>query len=208
MKNFDSIVSDRRSVRKYKAEKPDESLIRLMLQSACCSPSPSHSQPVRYVLMESESLKHTIHQAMINGRDRLLEKQESIGAPKKIAHVINAYFRFSEFMVNAPYLFAVGTKKYTTFSDRLIQAGILSENPKGHSDADITTGLSLSAFILKGAELGIGTCILTGPLVYIPDLSHMIHPDLRITCFVSAGFADEEPARLTRISVEDLCLRM
>jgi nitroreductase len=208
VKAFDSIVSERRSIRKYKDVKPEESLIRQMLQCACYAPSPSHSQPVRYILLESDSLRQEIWQAMKDGRDRFLERQAALGASKKVANVINAYFRFSEFMFGAPYLFAVGTESYTSFSRRMVEAGILSEDHKGYTDADITTGLSLSLFIHKGVELGISTCILTAPFVYIPDLSRRINPNLRITCFVSAGFADEAPPHLERISVEDLCLRM
>jgi nitroreductase len=62
--------------------------------------------------------------------------------------------------------------------------------------------------MLKGAELGVGTCILTAPFVFIPDLSKSIHPDIRVTCFVTAGHPAENPRPLTRISVEDLCLTL
>jgi nitroreductase len=145
---------------------------------------------------------------LVEGKDRFLEILGSTNGGKAPKNLVKTYFRYADFMVKAPLLFAVGTIRARSFSDRLIEAGVLSENPKGFSDADISTGLALSAFMLKGAELGIGTCILTAPFVFIPDLSKSIHPDIRITCFVTAGYPAESPKPLPRISVEDLCLTL
>ena len=202
---MDEIIRKRRSIRKYRAEKPDESLIRAMVESACFAPSPSHSQPVRFFRIENETLKKNLLEFMEKGRDRLLGTLESKGGDRRTKNLITTYFRFAGFMFQAPCLFAVGTVKTRSLSSRLIEAGVLSENPKGHSDEDISTGLALSTFMLKGAELGVGTCVLTAPFVYIPDLSEKIAADARITCFVTAGYPDEQPGPLTRIGVDDLC---
>ncbi len=203
---LDEILRKRRSVRAYQPEKPARALINAMLDSARYAPSPSHTQPVRFLLIESEIVRTGLHQKLVDGKDRFLAAIDPNQAVKSPKNLIRSYFRFAEFMISAPYLFAVGTVKTPSFSDRLIAAGVLRENPKGFSDADITTGLSLSAFMLKGAELGVGTCILTAPFVYIPDLSKMLHPDVRVTCFVTAGFPAETPTPLSRIPLEDLCL--
>lgn len=202
---FDEIIRLRRSIRSYKSETPDPALVNAMLESASFSPSPSHAQPVRFLMIKSEETRKNLHRWLLDGRNRFLETLESHNGGKSPKNLVKTYFRFAEFMVNAPLLFAVGTIRTQSFSDRLIEAGVLKENPKGFSDTDISTGLSLSAFMLKGTELGIGTCILTSPFVYIPELSKKIHPDIRLTCFVTAGYPDESPKPLSRISVEDLC---
>lgn len=205
---FDEIIRLRRSIRAYKNEIPAPDLINAMLESACYTPSPSHTQPVRFLLVRSDEKKHHLHRMLVEGKDQFLEILGRNNGGKTPKNLVKTYFRFAEFMVKAPLLFAVGTIRTRSFSDRLIEAGVLSENPKGFSDADITTGLALSAFMLKGAELGIGTCILTAPFVFIPDLSKSIHPDIRVTCFVTAGYPAESPTPLTRISVEDLYLTL
>lgn len=205
---FDEIIRLRRSIRAYKNETPAPALINAMLESACYTPSPSHTQPVRFLLVKSEEKRKCLHRMLVEGKDRFLEILGSNNGGKAKKNLVKTYFRFAEFMVKAPLLFAVGTIRTSSFSDRLIEAGVLAENPKGFSDADITTGLALSAFMLKGAELGIGTCILTAPFVFIPNLSKSIHPDIRVTCFVTAGYPAESPKPLARISVEDLCLTL
>lgn len=202
---FDEIIRLRRSIRSYKSETPAPALVNAMLESASFAPSPSHTQPVRFLIINSEETRKNLHSWLLDGRDRFIEIVESQNGGKSPKNLIKTYFRFAEFMVNAPLLFAVGTIRVRSFSDRLIEAGVLKENPKGFSDVDISTGLALSAFMLKGAELGIGTCILTAPFVFIPELSKKIHPDIRITCFVTAGYPAESSKPLSRISVEDLC---
>lgn len=209
MMTFDHIIENRRSIRKYKGEKPDPSLISAMLSRVRFAPSPSHSEPVRFLSIESDEVKEALKTAMVRGRDRFLEEYEALSAPKQIRNLIRAYYRFSEFMFHAPYLFAVGTKHVPSLSDRLKDAGITLPYSKGFSDRDLTTGLALSHFILKGSELGIATCILTGPIVFMGDVSPIIGcPDLRITCFVTAGFADETPPQLNRLPVDELCRRV
>jgi len=205
---FDEIIRLRRSIRAYKNETPSPALINAMLESASYAPSPSHTQPVRFLLVISEEKKQNLHRMLVEGKDRFLEIIGRTNDGKTPKNLVKTYFRYADFMVKAPLLFAVGTIQTRSFSDRLIEAGVLTENPKGFSDSDISTGLALSAFMLKGAELGIGTCILTAPFVFIPDLSKSIHPDIRVTCFVTAGYPAESPKPLARISVEDLCLTL
>jgi len=203
---FDEIIRSRRSIRVYRDEIPDDRLVTAMLESASFAPSPSHSQPVRFILIRSQHLKDDLHRMLTQGKDRFLRIIEEKNLGKNPKNLVRAYSRFADFMVTAPLLFAVGTVKVRSFSDRLIEAGVLDENPKGTWDADISTGLALSAFMLKATELGLGTCVLTAPFVFIPNLSHHIHPDIRVTCFVTAGYLAETPRALERISVEDLCL--
>lgn len=203
--NFDQIIQARRSIRQYKKEKPDRSFIDRMLECARLAPSPSHSEPVRYLLIESESRRDALRTEMTLGKDRFLAENDDRGGSKKTRNLIRAYYRFSEFMFNAPYLFALGTIPVNTLSDRLRDAGRTIPNNKSHQDLDISTGLSLSAFMLKGAELGIATCVLTAPLVYIRNVSDILDADLRITCFVTAGYADENTRPLERIRLEELC---
>lgn len=205
MLTFDQIIEKRRSIRRYLDEAPPREIIDRMLASARLAPSPSHSQPVRYVLIESEAMRTALGERMIQGRDRLLAENEALGAPKKIRNLIRAYFRFSEFMFSAPFLFALGTQTVTTLESRLRDAGLTVAHLKQTRDLDLSTGLSLSAFLLKGAELGIATCVLTAPLIYMGPVSDLLGKDLRINCFVTAGFADEQPRPLQRITVEELC---
>lgn len=202
--SFDELISKRRSIRKYKPEKPEWGLIELMLQSATYAPSPSNIQPVRFVGIESEDVRKKLRLKMIQGKESFLDTIEEKRGTKKIRNYVNAYFRFSEFMFSAPWLFAVGTKNALSFSDRLTESGLFHDKLKKNSDLDISTGLALKGFILKGEELGLGTCILSAPLVYMSDAGSLIDESLRMTCFITVGFPDETPAHIQRKSVSDI----
>ena len=67
----------------------------------------------------------------LKGKDFFLKRLEKSGGNKKIKNKINAYFRFSEFMFNAPYLFAVGVKSFESLSDILLNANILPSDKNG-----------------------------------------------------------------------------
>jgi nitroreductase len=80
-----------------------------MLESASYAPSPSHTQPVRFLLVKSEEKKHHLHRMLVEGKDRFLEILGSTNGGKAPKNLVKTYFRYADFMVKAPLLFAVGT---------------------------------------------------------------------------------------------------
>lgn len=203
---LDRLINGRRSIRRYTDAMPDAEWIEKMIYSAGRAPSPSNSQPVRFVLIKSKRIRDDIQHAMASGKDRLIQDLESRGGSKRVRNWINAYYRFSEFMFHAPMLFAVGiTASPGGLSEKLAEAGILKQPDSKQTDLDITVGLALKGFILKGQELGLGSCILTAPLVFIPDIDAILETrDIHIKCFVTVGFADEKPGFLEKRGVSHI----
>ncbi len=208
---LDLLLSSRQSVRKFKPEIIAESDIRSMIRCALQSPSPSNSQPVRFINIESALAREQLRQEMAAGLYRLENKAGRIAKPKKLKNVIHYYWRYSQFMLNAPLLLAVGTLGHEkNLAARFEQAGVPIEDSGPGSGltwagADITTGFALAAFILKGEILGIKSCILTAPLMFIRDTSFLAPDrDLRLTCFVAAGYPDEQPDKPPRLRVDEV----
>ena len=185
---------------------PPAELIDSMIFCAIGAPSPSNSRPVRFIRIASKQKKDDLHKAMAAGRKDFLQALEAVRRPKKLRNWINAYYRFSEFIFDAPLLFAVGTiTPATGFSTQLIEAGILKAHDRKDTELDISLGLGLKGFLLKARELGLGTCILTAPLIFISDINQILGiDDIRIKCLVTAGFPDEDPRMPRRISVGDV----
>ncbi len=201
---LDSLLADRRSIRKYRETMPPEAHIEKMVESAAHAPSPSNSQPVRFVRIASAPARKKLFRAMEKGKETLLERLGDKKGVKRVKNAVNVYWRFSEFMFSAPLLFAVGTVTARNgFSKRLLDAGLLEEDLRSRRDNDITAGLALKGFLLKGEELGVGTCVLTAPLSFIDDINGVLGTnDLDINCLVTAGFPDEEPVSPGRKSVD------
>lgn len=197
---LDTLIQGRRSIRKYRDELPPEEWIKKMILAAMKAPSPTHSQPVRFIRILSPALKDQIRGTMEQGRERLLEAIQDAPSSKRLKNWVNAYFRFSEFMFHAPVLFAVGTTStFVSLSERLFKAGMREQGHKKHRDVDIAVGLALKGYLLKGEELGLGSCILTAPLIFMED-PETVFPlkGIEIKCFLTTGYPAEEPDYLKR----------
>ena len=203
---LEDLISKRRSIRKYKPEEPPKEWIKSMLHCALMAPSPSNSQPVRFFRISSTGKRENLYHALASGKQEFLRAIQPMEEKKRLKNWINTYYRFSEFMFNAPLLFAVGTiASYKSFSKRMFDEGILRYDRREETSLDITVGLALKGFILKGEELGLGTCILTGPLVFIPNVEDILSiNDIRIKCFIITGFPDEKPDMPQRKAISEI----
>ncbi len=207
---IEKIIRKRRSIRKYKSEVPSQGWIEAIISCAAMAPSPSNSQPVRFYRILSDEVRDKLHEVMTERRRELLEILDQKGGAKKTRNLINAYFRYSEFMFDAPVILAVGTVMgHETFSGKLREAGILPpETIRGETDLDISIGLALQSLMLKSEAIGLGTCILTGPLAFLPEVEKVLGIEgVRVKCFITVGFPDESPdpverKRLSEIYIE------
>ncbi|MEN6318806.1 MAG: nitroreductase family protein [Syntrophaceae bacterium] len=203
---LDILIYGRRSIRKYKEEHPPEEWIKKMILAAMQAPSPTNSQPVRFIRLISPQVKENLHQAMVRGRERLLDAIKDSSSSKRLKNWVNAYFRFSEFMFNAPALFAVGTTlTFVSLSERLFRAGMMEQGHKKHRDVDIAVGLALKGYLLKGEELGLGSCILTAPLIFVEEPEKILSVEkIDIKCFVTTGYPDEEAGYIKKKALNEI----
>ncbi len=206
MPSLDELLTERRSIRKYKAVSPPEVWIEQMLRLAVMAPSSGNSQPVRFVGITSPEKKSALQAAMAKGKQRLLQEAVTSDKPKKLRNWVNAYYRFSDFMFDAPLLLAVGTvAALDGFSGTLTDAGLIAQAKRLKTDADIAVGLALQGLLLKAQELGLGSCILTAPLIFISDAEEIIGlTDMEIKCFLTLGFPDEKPAAPKKKGLADI----
>src|SRR3989304_8220191 len=168
MSLLDELTTARRSIRKYRTEMPPATSIEEMLRLALHAPSSGNSQPVRFIRINSGSVKALLREDMEAGLSRFLQAAIASKQPKKLRNWINAYYRFSQFMFDARLLMAVGTvNALSGFYRRLSENGINIPAKRWETDMDIAVGLALQGVILKGLELGLGTCILKAPLAFM-----------------------------------------
>jgi nitroreductase len=201
---LDDLVFQRRSVRKYKSDPLPPSWVEAMLRCAHQAPSPSNSQPVRFVHIVSPHLKDALKEALVSGHRRFIERHRAMHGPARLRNWINAYLRFAEFMFSAPVLLAVGTYTGTEgFSSKLAAAGLMDAPVRHALDVDMTVGLALNGLLLKAQSLGVGSCILTAPLVFIEGVEDLLHLEkIAVKCFVTLGMAAERPKSPGRIPLD------
>ncbi len=197
---IEKIIRKRRSIRKYKADLPPQGWIEAIVSCAAMAPSPSNSQPVHFVRIGSDRIRQKLFDVMYKRRDELLDILDAKNGTKRTRNLINAYFRYAEFMFFAPVILAAGTVTTNeSFSTKLAAADLIPEDPRGETDLDISVGLAVKGLLLKSEALGLGTCVLTAPLAFLPEVEKILGLEkIRIKCFITVGFPDEEPSKVER----------
>lgn len=206
MTALDSLICSRRSVRKYRKEIPPPELIEAMVACALQAPSPANRQPVRFFRIVRPEVRETLRSAMEGGCRTRLATAEERGASEILKNVLANYFRFLQFMFDAPVLFAVGTAPARrSVAGKLYSSGILAGDSRTSSDDDLSVGLAVMEWMLKGVELGLGSCILTAPLFYLDSPEELLGiSPVTLKCFLTLGFPDETPALLKKKDLSDI----
>jgi nitroreductase len=202
----EELVYQRRSIRRYRRDAVPEAWIQAMLSCALQAPSPANSQPVRFIRIQSRDCRDKLRQALESGHRRLLADHRAAAAPARLRNWINAYHRHCAFMDTAPVLLAVGIDTAVKgFARRLKQAGLMASDHLSQSGMEISVGLALQGLLLMAQALGVGSCILTAPLVFIPDVEMVLGVEgLAVKCFVTLGLADEAPTAPERLPLRDV----
>lgn len=200
---IDDLLLRRRSIRKFKPDDPPGEWIEGMVLCGARAPSPSHSQPVRFVRVMSAPAKERLRAAMAEGRQRLLQNIAQAGGAKRARNYVTSYFRFSEFMFDAPVLMCLGTGPHAARDFKGIAE--LDDPGRRRRDLDITVGLAAKGYLLKGEDLGLASCILTAPLLYASRPEDVLGIEgLDIRCFIVSGWPAEEPAPLERKPLSEI----
>lgn len=200
----ENLIFQRRSIRKYQDQRLPEEWIEALLRCAHQAPSPSNRQPVRFVRIESAACIERLKQALAQGHEDLLVRHRAVGGPARLRNRINVYHRYAGTMFQAPHLMAVGVNTETKgFADHLAAGGLDTRGLTSSTDLDMTVGLALQALMLKAQALGVGSCILTAPLVFIDDPMHLLGLELmKINCFLTLGLPAETPRPPERLPLD------
>ena len=194
MSPFDKLVAKRRSIRRYRAEMPPDEMILAMVRAALEAPSPSNSQPVRFIRLLSDRLRELLREGVAAKREELLGIAETAGRPKWMRNRIRFYSRYMDFMFDAPVLMAVATLRpqerpagpeglFGPRANRLRRANL-----------SVSAGLALMSYLLKGEELGLGSCILSSPLLFLDEPEALLELEgMDLICFITTGYPAEEP---------------
>jgi nitroreductase len=197
---FNDVINQRRSIRRFKNELVPDSLLRELLNAGRLAPSGLNVQPWRYILVKSEEYR------------------------KKIAQAI-----FSKHAANAPALIicCADIRAFSTLPVRineLNEAGAFSDTPRENSNYDdllnitidhdvlrtnlaLNTAISIDHILLKATDLGLGSCWLGA--FDESKIKEMAGLDeyYNVIAIVAVGYPDQAPPPRPRLSVEEILIR-
>ncbi len=203
------LLHRRRSQRSYLPDRPPRSWLEDIIRCGRTAPSPSNSQPVRVRWIDSEQCRNELANALADQRGELLKEHAAAGGAKRNRNYIRVYYRYSEFMFSAPWLLLVGTVPTAPGFAGLMAAAGLRRAENSPADQDITVGLFVSAMLLRATELGLDSCVLTAPLVFLePEKKLSIFERFQPKCFVTLGYGEKIPPKPTRLKVTEILERV
>ncbi len=196
--NLLSLMRERRSVRRFRAEPLPAGTLERLLEAARWAPSASNRQPFRFLAIEDAASRtrmvDLVRQAVQENLGKLAEHERGPAA---------AYAENFVGFENAPLVLA------TTFRNR----NPLAERLALPADWDVGAVSSASAAImnllLAAHALGLGACWMTGPLVAAPRLEAFlgVPTGWRLSAIIPVGLAAETPAAPARRTVSQLLVR-
>ena len=202
---FDDIVLGRRSIRRYKPLIPPDEAIEAMVRAAMAAPSPSNTQPIRFIRLQSPHFRELLREAMLQKQAKLRSLAESSGRPKWMRNRISFYNRYMAFLFDAPVLMAVTTmrpkdlvsEQETMFGPELERLRIMNLH--------MTSGLAVMNYLLKGESLGLGSCIMSAPLIFLDEPEKLLGlEEMEMICFITTGYPDEEAKPISRKTMEEV----
>jgi nitroreductase len=199
---IEDAIRSRRSVRRYKPDKPPRELLEKLLEMAACAPSASNKQPWRFFVAED---------APTIGRmaDAVQAAVERIGrhvAPQ-FADAWRAYGDYFVRFREAPVVIVPTFRELVVLSNLVDEAtGAADRETIGMMEFNsglISTSLAIQNLMLYAHAAGLGSSCMTGPLVAVGEIKAILRipQSWRIAACVPVGYPAEAPQPVGRKAV-------
>ncbi len=192
------LIRLRRSIRRFSDRAVSrEDLVRL-LEAARWAPSNHNRQPWRFLVIEDKQQISHLAETVSRG---LSEKMKAL--PETAAAHAGEFIHYATCFSTAPVLLAVLHKQPVSVSAPVL-AGL--KNPDLVSGEPLSAAMAVQNLLLAAQALGLGTCVLTGPLLVQDALAEAL--DLpaghNLTCLVALGHPAESPPPPRRKAIEQI----
>ena len=188
------LMKSRRSIRRFKSERPGREVIEQLIEAAVTAPSASNKQPWRFLIVTNESIQRRLGESIRAAVDRVASHVEP-----SFEEAFRAYGDYFTRFENAPVLIVPLCRPMnllTRMVDEKLapsdRAAILNMEERS---GVVSTSLAFQNILLRAHELGLGASGMTGPLIAGDDLREILSvPDSwEIVAFIPVGFPDEQP---------------
>ena len=201
MNNYEellNLIRSRRSIRRFLDRPVSRADLMRLFEAASWAPSNHNRQPWRFLVIEDRLQIAGLADAV--GR-ALSVKMKSL--PESASAYVGEFVHYATFFSNAPVLLVVLHKQPVSVSAPVL-VGL--KNPDLVSGEPLSVAMAVQNLLLAAQTLGLGTCVLTGPLLVqdalIEALALPAGHDL--TCLVAVGHPAESPPPPQRKTIEQI----
>jgi len=198
---IDELMRARRSVRRFRPAVPDAALVTELVTAAVTAPSASNQQPWRFLALRSPARIAALAAAV---REAVAATAPHV-APDWRAEFERYAASFSHF-ADAP-LVLVALWRPPRLLGRLLAEGAPAELRARVAELEHTSGLvsvslAVGQLLLAATARGLGSCVLTGPLLAGEALAAALPlpSGWRVAAAVALGYPAEAPPATPRKS--------
>jgi nitroreductase len=195
--SFLSFVESRRSIRKYTDQKVDRKKIEQLIKASSWAPSNHNRQGWKFIVFEDTQEIRILAQKTREFIKTLLHQ-----IPNLVAGKAEELIYFSGAFDQAPVLILAMHKKSPAVGKGVID---LATSNLASGEA-LSTAMACQNLILAAKTMGLGTCIMTAPLLAgevwksLDNLPLGFEP----TCLIAVGYPDEAPQIPRRKKLEHI----
>ena len=196
---IDDAIRSRRSIRRYKPERPARALLEKLVELAACAPSASNKQPWRFFVADDAATIARMADAVQQAVQRIACHVEPAFNEAFLAY--GDYFvRFRE----APVVIVPAFRELVVLSS-LVDSAIAQRDRELIRSMEFGSGLmsaslAVQNLMLYAHSLGLGSSCMTGPLIAAPEIKALLRiPDSwQVAACVPVGYPAESPASAGR----------
>lgn len=198
-KKIIEIIKSRRSIRQFKSKPVNEHTIRALIDAARYAPSNSNRQPWKFLVVTSLALKNRMASETI----KEWKKRVSV-LDEDIRGDIERYGSNFGFFVKAPVVIVALYKKPSLIAEKI--AGKRNNNKACFSGEVVSTSMAVQNLLLMAQALGLGACVMTGPLIAEDKIKKMLKvaSHHNICCIIPVGWPVKLPLAVPRKSVNEI----
>lgn len=194
-----ALLSERRSVRRFKPERPPREVIEALMASAVTAPSASNKQPWRFLIVQRRELIDAMATAVRAAVERIARAIDP--AFEESFRAYGDYFTRFE---TAPLTIVPLFRPLTVLSNMIPHEDVRAIRAMERDSGLIGTSLAIQNLLLAAHAAGLGASGMTGPLVAMKELRELLHvpPSWEIAALIPVGYPDETPSPTARKSLE------
>lgn len=193
----------RRSIRRYRADKPARELVEKLLEMAVHAPSASNKQPWRFFVVDERATIGRMAEAVGDAVARIARHIEP-GFGDAFRAYGDYFVRFRE----APVVVVAAFRELVVLSN-LVDGSTRKEDQDAirvmeFNSGLISTSLALQNLMLYAHSIGLGSSCMTGPLVAARAIKELlgIPQSWHVAACVPVGYPAESPQPVARKSVD------
>ncbi len=201
-------IYKRKSIRDFKETAVPKEDILKMLEAATYAPSPKHQQNWHFVVVQDQEKIKQMAEAVAKSHEAIANMMETEEEQKKYMKFLPYYTAFQR----GPVAIVVYAKPYDMIEEKVLMANNVSEEVlevlRSPQSAAQGIGAAVENFLLAAANMGYGTCYMTGPAHAKSEIEKIIgfdKPEYSMMSIIALGVPqDETPKQPRRKPLEDV----